>query len=139
MRPRRLLPPELYCPGTNPSQAATCRPHLNLGAVADGGAQGGGADLAQAAQALQLGTAAVLARHGADQSVVLGNALVQVVDLTEQIADHPVRVSGQLLEQQGGLAAHGVGLGRQDVAELGEQSADAVKETLIKSRMTSAS
>ena len=29
MRPSRVLPPELYCPGVKPSQAANWRPHLN--------------------------------------------------------------------------------------------------------------
>jgi hypothetical protein len=28
IRPRRCLPPELYCPGTSPSQAASWRPHV---------------------------------------------------------------------------------------------------------------
>ena len=33
MRPRRVLPPELYWPGTRPSQAASCRPFLKSRAL----------------------------------------------------------------------------------------------------------
>ncbi len=64
MRTSRVLPPELYCPGVKPGQAANCRPR----------------------QVHQLARSFVLARDGLDMRVVLRDALVEPVQLAQQIA-----------------------------------------------------
>src|SRR5438132_757723 len=59
-------------------------------------------------------------------AVVLCNALIEPVQLAEQIADDGVGPARQLFEQASGLAALRVGLQRQHVAELRKKSTDAV-------------
>jgi len=64
--------------------------------------------------------------HRANVSVVLLDALVQVVYFAEQVADDGVGVAGQVFELVARLAPHHSGLERQHDAEFAEQAADAV-------------
>ena len=59
---------------------------------------------------------------------VLRDALVQVVQLAEHVADDGIAPAGQLLPMRPRLAAHDFGLLRQHDAELAHQPTDAVDQ-----------
>ena len=86
--------------------------------------RGGG--LAHAHQLHQLLRGRALLGHRVNMRVVLLDALVQVADLAEQVADHEVGVAGQLFQLVARLAAHDFGLERQHDAQLAERATDAV-------------
>ena len=102
-------------------------PAVEVVAVADHGQQTGGGGGAHAAELHQALGSGVLLGHSPDVEVVLGDARVQSGDLTEQVTDHRVGITRQILQAVAGPAAHGVGLERQHDAELAQAAADAVE------------
>ena len=126
MRPSRVLPPELYCPGTRPSQAANWRPHLNSCAVADHRHQRRGGGLADARAAASAAGRAV--RRAPSCATCGRTARCARPGRCNSLSRSPMTVLAQpgRSSRCGGLAAHGVGLQRQHDAELGQQPADAV-------------
>lgn len=70
----------------------------------------------------------VLTGELANVLVVLGNAIIQLAEMTEQVANDRVAPAGQILEHQMGLLAHGIGLEKHDNAQLAQQAPDAVDQ-----------
>jgi len=99
---------------------------LEVVCVADGRDQGTCGGVADARELHQGSAALIVARHLQHVVVVLGDALVEPVDVAQRVADGRVRPAWQILEVDGGLAAHCGRPLREHDAELREQAADAV-------------
>src|ERR1019366_2600332 len=128
MRPRRVLPPELYCPGTRPSQAANWRLLLNSRALPTVATMAVAVTSPMPANLHELLRRCAVPGHRLYMHVILPDPLVEVAHLGEQILDDGLAVAGQGVHVPGGLAAHDLGLLRQNDSELGPQAADTVKE-----------
>ena len=127
MRPNLCLPPELYCPGTRPSQALKLRPRQKSWPLPT---------VLMSAMAV-VGPippscinccAWVLWRAmRGDVAVVLGDAFIKPGDFTQEIADDSVGPAGQLFEACQRFTAHGGGFEGQHQPQLREQTPNAVE------------